>query len=64
MHKSYLQIGSKPSKRILKRFLRLQQQKVQVNSFAQSDFNYCTLKWMFASCKFLTKIKKIYKRPQ
>ena len=53
-----MQIGSKPSKRILKRFLGLQQQKVQVNSFAQSNFNYCTLKWMSANCKFLTKIKK------
>ena len=46
----------------LKRFLVFQERKVLVNSFIISNFNYCTLVWMFASSKCLTKIENLHKR--
>ena len=35
--------------------------KTLVKSFVLSNFNYCTLVWMFASSKSLTKIEKFHK---
>ena len=35
--------------------------KVLVNSFVLSNFNYCTLLWMFASSKSLTKNGNLHK---
>ena len=46
----------------LKSFLGFQKRKVLVDSFVLSNFNYCTLVWMFASSKSLTKTENIYKR--
>ena len=46
----------------LKRFLCFQERKAPVNSFVLSNFNYCTLVWMFASSKSLTKIEKLHNR--
>ena len=46
----------------LKRFLGFQEGKALVNSFVLSNFNYCTLVWMFASSKSLTKIENLHKR--
>ena len=46
----------------LKRFLGFQDKKVLVNSFVLSNFNYCTLVWMFANSKSLTKIENLHKR--
>ena len=46
----------------LKRFLGFQERKALLNSFVLSNFNYCTLIWMFASSKFLTKIENLHKR--
>ena len=39
----------------LKSFLGFQERKVLVNSFVLSNFNYCTLVWMFACSTSLTK---------
>ena len=39
----------------LKSFLGLQEIKVLMNSFVLSNFNYCTLVWMFASSKLKLK---------
>ena len=36
--------------------------KTLVKSFVLSNFNYCTLVWMFASSKSLTKIENLHKR--
>ena len=41
----------------MKPFLALLERNVLVNSFVLSNFNYCTLVWMFASSKSLTKIE-------
>ena len=46
----------------LKRFLGFQERKALVNSSALSNFNYCTLVWMFASSKSLTKTENLHKR--
>ena len=46
----------------LKRVLGFQERKVLVNSFDLSNFRYCTLVWMFASSKSLTKIENLNKR--
>ena len=46
----------------LKRFLDFQERKALVNSFVPSNFNYCTLVWMLASSKSLTKIENLNKR--
>ena len=46
----------------LKRFLGFQERKALVNSFVLSNFNYCTLVWMLASSKSLTKIENLHKR--
>ena len=35
---------------------------VLVNSFVLSRFNCCTLVWIIASFKFLTKIENVHKR--
>ena len=46
----------------LKRFLSFQERKVLVNCFLLSNFNYCTLVWMFVSSKSLTKIENLHKK--
>ena len=46
----------------LKRYLGFQERKALVNSFVLSNFNYCTLVWMLASSKSLTKIENLNKR--
>ena len=46
----------------LKRFLGFQEGKSVVNSLVLSNFNYCTLVWMFASSNSLTKISNFHKR--
>ena len=46
----------------LKRFLGFQDKKVLVNSFVLSNFNYCTLVWMFANSKSLSIIENLPKR--
>ena len=46
----------------LKKFLGFQERKALVNSFVLSNFNYCTLVWMLASSKSLTKIENLHKR--
>ena len=46
----------------LKRFLGFQERKALVNSFVLSNVNCCTLVWMFASSKPLTKIENLHKR--
>ena len=46
----------------LKRFLGFQERKAVVNSFILSNFNYCTLLWMFASSKSHTKTENLHKR--
>ena len=45
----------------LKRFLVFQERNVPVNSFVLSNFNYCTLVWMFAILHFLLKLKTYMK---
>ena len=46
----------------LKRFLGFQERIAPVNNFVLSNFNYCTLVWMFASSKSLTKTENLHKR--
>ena len=46
----------------LKRFLGFQERKALENSFVLSNFNHCTLVWMFASSQSLTKIENLHKR--
>ena len=46
----------------LKRFLGFQERITLVNSTVLSNFNYCSLAWMFASSKSLTKIENLHKR--
>ena len=46
----------------LKRFLGFQERIALVNNFVLSNFNYCTLVWMFASSKSLTKTENVHKR--
>ena len=46
----------------LKRFLSFQERKALINSFVLSNFNYCTIVWMFASSKSLTKTENLHKR--
>ena len=43
----------------LKRFLGFLERKALVNRFVLSNFNYCTLVWMFAGSKSLTKIENL-----
>ena len=44
------------------RFFGFQERKTLVNSFVLSDFNYCSLVWILASSKSLTKIENLHKR--
>ena len=46
----------------LKRFLGFQERITLVNSTVLSNFNYCSLAWMFASSKSVTKIENLHKR--
>ena len=46
----------------LKQVLGFQERKALVNSFVLSNFNYCTLVWMLASSKSLTKTENLHKR--
>ena len=46
----------------LKRFLGFQERKALVKCFVLSNFYYCTLVWMLASSKSLTKIENLNKR--
>ena len=41
----------------LKCVLAFQERESLVNTFVPSNFNYCTLTWMYASSKCLTKIE-------
>ena len=47
---------------MLKQFLSFEANKVLVNSFFYSNFNYCPLIWMFSSAKSLNKIESLQKR--
>ena len=47
----------------LKHYLgKKESNKVIVNSFIHSNFNYCPLVWYFSSYKALRKIENIHKR--
>ena len=46
----------------LKQFLSFEAKKVLVNSYFYSNFNYCSLVWMFSGPKSLNKIESLQKR--
>ena len=46
----------------LKPFLGLKEKVVLVNSFIYSNFDYCTLVWMFSHKKSLNKTESLHKR--
>ena len=46
----------------IQKFMGFKEQKVLLNSFVYSNFNYCPLVWHFCSSKSLYKIEKIQKR--
>ena len=46
----------------LKHLLGFKERKVLVNTFAMSNFNYCSLVWNFSSAQSLNRIENLYKR--
>ena len=46
----------------LKSFLGLKERVILVNSFIYSNFDYCSLVWMFSHKKSLNKIESLHKR--
>ena len=46
----------------LKRFLAFEEKNTLINSYFYSNFNYCTLVWMFSSAKSLNKVESLQKR--
>ena len=46
----------------LKRLLAFEEKKTLINSYFYSNFNYCTLVWMFSSAKSLNKVESLQKR--
>ena len=46
----------------LKSFLGLKERVVLVNCFIYSNFDYCSLAWMFSHKKSLNKIESLHKR--
>ena len=46
----------------IQKFMGFKEQKVLLNSFVYSNFNYCPLVWHFCSSKSLYKIEKIQER--
>ena len=46
----------------LKHLLGFEERKLLVNTFARSNFNYCSLVWNFSSAESLNKIKNLQKR--
>ena len=46
----------------LKRFLDFEEKKTLTNSYFYSNFNYCSLVWMFSSAKSLNKVESLQKR--
>ena len=46
----------------LRKFLGFEEQKVLINSYFYSNFNYCPLVWMFSHAKSLKKVEALRKR--
>ena len=46
----------------LKRFLDFEEKKTLINSYFYSNFNYCSLVWIFSSAKSLNKVESLQKR--
>ena len=46
----------------LKSYLSFNTERVLINSYIISNFNYCPLVWMFSTAKSLTKIESLQKR--
>ena len=46
----------------LKSYLRFNVERVLINSYIISNFNYCPLVWIFSTTKFLNKIESLQKR--
>ena len=46
----------------LKQFLSFHAKEVLINSYIISNFNYCSLVWMFSSTQSLSKIENLQKR--
>ena len=49
--------------RRIRKFLTLQQEKLLVNSFVNSQFDYAPLIWEFISKSSMQKVNKIHRRP-
>ena len=43
-------------------FLNFEEKKTLINSYFYSNFNYCSLVWMFSSAKSLNKVESLQKR--
>ena len=48
--------------RSIRKFLTLEQAKLLVNSFVNTQFGYAPLIWMFTSKSSILKVNKIYRR--
>ena len=46
----------------LKCFLAFEEKKTLINSYFYSNFNYCSLVWLFSSAKSLNKVESLQKR--